>query len=232
MNSILTLINRAYKICSTYDILHQEFEFLTNYFKRNGFPISIVQSKIKSFLSSIYRKSSSNPQSFRGDKIYFSFPYFGKHSEQLVKEIKLLLSKYFINNNIEIILCNKLTIGSFFNYKDSFPNSLRSSIIYQYSCLQCRSVYVGMTTRNLYIRVAEHLGKSFRTNRRLTSPSHSMIREHIENNCPYIPSINDFKILSTSNNFNDLKILESLYIHKIKPQLNSNNSSFLLDLVT
>ena len=81
------------------------------------------------------------------------------------------------------------------------------------------------------MRVAEHLGKSFRTGSRIASPSHSKVREHIENSCPQLVSLDNFKILSSSSNYNDLKILESLYIHNLKPDLNSNDSSCPLDVV-
>ena len=43
-------------------------------------------------------------------------------------------------------------------------------------------------------------------------------------------SDDSFKILSNSNVF-DLKVLESLYIHKLQPNLNDYNSSFDLHIV-
>ena len=57
---------------------------------------------------------------------------------------------------------------------------MRSSLIYKYSCVQCTSEYIGSTTRLLASRLAEHSGRSLRTNRILSHTSHSNIREHAQ----------------------------------------------------
>ena len=88
-----------------------------------------------------------------------------------------------------------------------------------------------MTTRNLYTRVAEHCGQSFRTGRALTQPPHSAVRDHVNSNCKTTLSDQNFKILASSPHANDLKILESLYIFKLRPSLNNMNSSYPLQLV-
>ena len=46
-NAVLTLINRAYKICSNYFLLHDEFLFLTTFFQSNGFFASVISVKNK-----------------------------------------------------------------------------------------------------------------------------------------------------------------------------------------
>ena len=75
--------------------------------------------------------------------------------------------------------------------------------------------------------ISQHKGISFRTNRPLSSFDSSKIYEHaFESNHPI--SDDSFKILSNSTVF-DLKVLESLYIHK--PNLNYYNSSFDLHIV-
>ena len=58
-NAVLTLVNRAYKICSNYFLLHDEFQFLTTFFQNNGFPRQLFQSKIKSlyFLINVFKMS-------------------------------------------------------------------------------------------------------------------------------------------------------------------------------
>ena len=68
-------------------------------------------------------------------------------------------------------------------------------------------------------RVAEHAGLSFRTNLPITTPSHSYIREH-SYKCNSPVTLDNFSILNFSKNKTDLRILESLHIHKIRPKLN------------
>ena len=101
---------------------------------------------------------------------------------------------------------------------------MRSSLVYNFCCSRCESQYVGSTTRTLGARVAEHLGRSYRTNRFITTPSHSSIRDH-SFECDVRVSIDDFKILASNSNPNDLRTLESLYILKNKPRLNDNKSA-------
>ena len=84
-----------------------------------------------------------------------------------------------------------------------------------------------MTTRTLGVRADEHAGVSFRTGVPLTRPPHSAVREHLES-CPASYDINNFKILASAAHESDLRILESLYIAKLKSSLNSQLSSYHL----
>ena len=228
INSVYTLINRAYKVCSTYDNLHSELGFLCNYFKENGYSVNIVNSCVKRFLSKI--NSTLIAQSDNLQQFYCSLPYFGAASDRMCNELKIIFKKYFPNIQLSIILTNDFKIGSFFRYKDTLPKVLRSSLIYQYSCVQCTSAYVGMTSRNLYERIAEHRGFSSRTNRPLAKPPHSAVRLHSEQ-CGSFPTSDNFKILAQCNK-KDLRILESLFIYKVRPILNNTESSYPLKIVT
>ena len=86
-----------------------------------------------------------------------------------------------------------------------------------------------MTSRNFYKRIAEHAGRSFRTNSLLSHPPHSAIRDHTFG-CNSSISINQFKIIDSTSNQFDLKIIESLHILSIKPSLNNANSSYPLQI--
>ena len=127
-----------------------------------------------------------------------------------------LFNKYFQDIRFNIILVNNFRIGSFFPYKDKLPKSMQSSLIYKFSCAQCVSEYVGSTTRALYMRIAEHASKSHHTNNPLSSPPYSSIRDHAEQNGSPI-TIDQFSKLNSTKNAHDLRILESIYIHKLKP---------------
>ena len=85
-----------------------------------------------------------------------------------------------------------------------------------------KDYYVGMTSRNFY-KIAEQAGRSFRTNSLLSHPPHSAIRDHTFG-CNSPISINQFKIIDSTSNQLDLKIIESLHILSIKPSLNNANT--------
>ena len=106
---------------------------------------------------------------------------------------------------------------------------MRASVVYKFSCVQCTSEYVGSTTHSLYRRVAQHSGRSFRTNRLLTTPPHSNIRDHTFN-CHSPITLENFTILNSCKSETDLHILESLYIYKTNPVLNVFNWLLLNNL--
>ena len=229
-NAISTLIYRAYNICSNYNHLHTEFQFLIGFFKSNGFPTGIVNSHIKRFLAARYKVAPFNSDPI--DPIfYISLPFFGPYSDKLKSEFLKVLGKYFNDVSFKIVLSNKLTIGSFFKYKDSLPLMSRASVIYRYTCPQCGAEYVGVTSRALFIRIAEHRGVSFRTNRPLSHPPHSSIRSHREQSCCGPIKPDDFNIVDCHSDFVSLRILESLHIFKSNPSLNESLSSFPLCIV-
>ena len=128
-----------------------------------------------------------------------------------------------------IILVNNFEISSFFSHKDVLPKAVRSSVIYKFCCEHCSSEYVGSTTRSLIVRSSEHAGRSHRTGNRFNNPSASQIRDHAET-CGSPITLDQFTIINQCNKPIDLRILESLYIHKLQPKLNSMQSAFPLSI--
>ena len=226
LNGLKTLINRGYKVTSNYVSRNSEFKFLQQYFFKNGFPCSLVQSQINKYLENI---NSTNSNSSSIENLYFSFPYFGQQSEKFKIELGKLFQKFFNNVKINIILSNKNTIGSFFPYKDRLPFGMRSSIVYQYCCASCSHHYIGSSMRNLYMRMSEHQGKSYRTGNAIQNPNSSIFDHKFS--CDTQINTNDFSILDYSSSEFRLRILESLYIHKEKPKLNDMQSAMPLLIV-
>ena len=140
-----------------------------------------------------------------------------------------MFRKYFNNQQINVILSNKHTIGSYFPYKDRLPIGMRSSIVYQYSCESCSHLYIGSSTRNLYMRMSEHQGKSYRTGN-YVNKTNSSIFDH-KFSCDTQIDTHNFKILDHASSEFRLRILESLYIHKERPQLNDMQSAMPLLVV-
>ena len=223
-----TLISRAYKVCSSFNMFHAELQFLRTYFKNNGFPLSLIDFRISKFLNKLFNRQQVDQQQL--EQLYFTLPYFGYQSIKMKSDIQAIFRKFFPTVTINIILVNKFTISSFFNYKDKLPKGARSSVVYEYSCAQCASRYIGSTLRALYIRVSEHTGRSFRTNRVLANPLSSHIRDH-QKNCKNPISLDNFKIIGSASFPSELRILESLHIYKNKPQLNVSQTAVKLFIV-
>ena len=146
---------RAYNICSNYQTLHAEFEFLRNYFQSNGFLISFIESKINKFLSqALLSRSTTISSNIQSRIVYFSIPFFGGQSECLKSELLTLLGKYFSDIKFHIILVNKFNIKSLFPFKDRLPIHMRSSLVYNYSWKKYLelgvTIFGRITVANLY----------------------------------------------------------------------------------
>ena len=228
-NLIASLMHRAFKICSQQTCFERELEFLKSFFLKNNFPFKFVNNVFAKTLHKIY---NSKPPLITVEKkpIYVSLPYLGKDSFVLKKKLQSLARRFYPHIDLKLILKNNFTVGSLFKFKDRLPFSLRSSVIYQYSCGQCSSSYIGQTVKQLKVRISQHKGRSFRTNNLLACPENSKILEHsISTGHPVVD--NNFKIIDYCHNF-DLRILESLWIQKLKPSLNDRSSSAELFIVS
>ena len=69
------------------------------------------------------------------------------------------------------------------------------------------------------------------TGRPLTAPPHSAIRLHCEQVHDVPVKADNFSIIDSTQNTVSLRILESLYIQKLKPELNDTNNAFPLNIV-
>ena len=230
LNGILTLINRAYNICSNFTNLHRELYFLGEFFQKNGYPVKLVHNHIRRFLTKKSTPDAALPVQTASKKlIYASLLYIGDDSKNLQADLQKLLQNFFPQIDLKLVFTNKFTIGSIFNHKDKLPRNLHSGIIYNYSCTGCTAGYLGSTIRAFYMREAEHRGVSYRTDRHLAKPLQSAIRSHSER-CSPIRSDN-FTIIDSERNPTKLRILESLHIFRKKPSLNDTSSAFPLKIV-
>ena len=163
INSIKTLLHRARSICSTFTSLNKELSYLVEYFYNNGYSKHLVYREIKKFIAKV-----QNPPPLvltaAKRKIFVPFPYHGAQADKMKDEIMELIGKIFPQIDFYLAFSNRSTIGSLFQYKEKLPLMLQSSLIYKFSCARCAyGTYVGSTAHNLYMRIAEHRGRHFRT---------------------------------------------------------------------
>ena len=127
---------------------------------------------------------------------------------------------YFTNNKI----------GSFFRRVPRAEMFLRSSVVYKYKCDCCEQFYVGSTKLQLYVRKAQHFGVSHLTNRPLSSPMNSAIRDHSDKHNHSLKN-NNFYILGSVNDEISLRMLETMYIVKMRPTLNNSVGAMPLHII-
>jgi len=223
INLIQCLVSRAYKICSNLSKFNSELDFLKKYFTQNGFPSALVSSMIIKF-SDVMRCTNTPVSTADKKPLFCAIPFISfRANSQIKKCLRDILRTNYPHLKMKLVFVNSFKVGSFFKFKDRPPQSLVSNAVYLFKCGQCSASYLGETSRHLITRVSYHKGLSSRTGKPLSTPTSSRIRDHsIDNNHQILQA--DFKILKTCKTV-DLKITESVLIHKRKPCLNSQDSS-------
>ena len=131
---------------------------------------------------------------------------------------------------VKLVIFKCLTrISNFFQFKDKMPYSLRSSVVYKFSCGRCNATYYGETCLHLSIRVGEHWGVSRLTDKKSKSKKSTAVKNHMHF-CDHTVSINDFKISATSDSDFHVKVKEGLLISRDEPILNKNEAPLTLYL--
>ena len=222
LNSIRTLVNRAYSLCSTYKFFDLEIKFLRNFFTENAYPTHIFDKIVNKFLNDKF-STETKLTTVKKDVRYLKIPFVGHLSFVIRKQLINALKDSFPQINFRVIFTNRFTIASILKQPKAKPFDLTSDVVYLFSCPCCTARYIGSSTRWLKHRICDHMGVSTRTSFPLTNPPFSAIREHshdLDNRYTYT----DFSILNTSSNRSDLLTLEALYIDKMKPSLNRHQA--------
>ena len=226
VNSIKTLINRAYNICSNYFTLDKELKFLKTFFECNAFPSFLFARILRQFLNDKFSPKSIVHTALK-DRKYIKLPYLGHISFSVRNQLNIILRQSFPQVDFRFVFTNQFTISSLLKKPKPRPFDLTSGSVYSFSCPRCNARYVGSSTRWLQHRISDHKGISIRTGYPLSTPMYSAIREHSETH-DHAFTYKDFKILNTASFRTDLLILESLYISKMKPNLNNTTTAHQL----
>ena len=67
-----------------------------------------------------------------------------------------IVNKYCKDLNVKIIF-SPFKLSTMFSSKDFIPDSLKSCVVYQFTCASCGVRYIGETNRHYNTPVNEHL---------------------------------------------------------------------------
>ena len=225
LNSISTLLHRAFTICSNWQNFHSEITFSIQYFKNNAYPSFLFDRYLKDFLNKKFQPPQATP-TVPKLLMYASIPFV--HCKNFKLQLERAIMKTFPALNIQLISSNPKTMGSLFQHKDKLPALMKSLVVYCFNCPKCKvGKYVGATKRLFKVRIDSHLGISHRTGCPLKTKDFSNIREHCKK-CKTSFNYEDFSIVSQAPNEQSLAILESLTIKRVVPSLNGQTSSTVL----
>ena len=186
-----------------------EVSHLKEILRKNVFPIELIDSGIKTFLN---KKFLHTPVAMTVEKkeLFIVLSYLGNLSLALRTRLQNSINKNLPFCKIKVIFKSTTRLSNFFRFKDKVPFNLRSNVVYKFLCGRCNATYYGITCRHLNVRVGEYSGISPLTGKKSKAKTDAAIKDHML--FFYTVSLEDFKILASSNSEFHLKIKESLNI--------------------
>ena len=145
---VKTLVDRAFKINSTYQNFHKNLTIIKTNLQKNGFPLTFIDGIIRKYLSSHYFSTKQDEPKSDNPQRYYKLPFLGESSISLQKRLKKMVSKYCNDDvRINLIFC-PFKIGQSFSLKDPPMQTLKSSVIFKFVCPGCNASFVGETARH------------------------------------------------------------------------------------
>ena len=209
---IKTLIDRAYKINNTTQGFHNDIKNLSEILKRNMFPKWLIDKSVKGYLSKVTTTGKDASKCEISNCHFYKLPYIGYYNSSYTgRKISSIVNKYCKDLNVKIIF-SPFKLSTMFSPKDFILDSLKSRVVYQFTCASCGARYIGETNRHFNTRVNEHLFRD--------KISHIFKHLSASKGCRDKCDISCFKILDHASTYSQLKIKESFHIEQLKPELN------------
>ena len=211
------LLDRAYKICSSYAFFHEEIQKIKLILNKNEYPIKIVNREVKRY----FDKKFNNVNNVMVEKKTLSLvlPYIGRIGNSFRERVCSEIGQFYPQVNVRVIFKSPKKLSDLFIIKDKTPKQLRSMVVYRVNCKCCDSFYIGKTKRCICIRMDEH-----------KKDIKSSIHKH-EKEKKHQMDWDGVEILDSASNDFKLLLKERLHINKLKPDLNvqdENTTSFIL----
>ena len=214
------LVSRAWKLCSTFNLFHQELEFLKKTLLANGYPTNFVESIISKFL---HKQYSEDLPTFGPNRkpVFFCLPFAGEEfTTKFARQLRRLLARVAPWIDLKIIFRPAKKLSCLTKVKSRLSILSNSGVVYKVSCVDCPAFYVGKTKRRLAQRLQEHQQQEY-------SALFKHSAEHAHSIAFETP-----EILATDTSDFRLSIKEAINIldHNAQRSLNANIRSCELSL--
>ena len=197
---------------------------------KNGYSSKFFDKCVLKFFNKLYDKRDPLNIVPKLDMMVV-VPFLGMTSWKVKKELSRSFNKRLPYCNLKIVFQTKSRLSSCFKFKDSFPKSLSSGVIYKYTCTMCNHSYVGCTKRYWEKRLEEHLHISALTGKPLSglqvfAPLNHVRSKHLSNRI----TKDEFSIIGHEKDNYLIKVKESIFIKSMRPNLNGGETSVPLAL--
>ena len=130
---ILSLLYRAFKLCSNFEIFHQEIIFLKYIFKRNGYLSNFIDKYVKTFLDKIIIQKKVILVAQKKELVC-ALPFIGKKSLQLRSQLVKSIQHNLKFCSLNVIFQSPCKLHTLFKSKNSLDKKIHSDWIYRYTC--------------------------------------------------------------------------------------------------
>ena len=159
--SVVSMIQRALSICSTYTLLAEEFDQIRRTSQMSDYPSSFVDTCIGIGLTKYRKRKSSDKENLpmigpTKRRMYVEIPFVGDKNEALKKQINRLTSNLRPDLDLRFVAKPPPSVRTYFPTKDPIPTHLKSDVVYSVKCADCGDTYVGKTERPCARRMHEH----------------------------------------------------------------------------
>ena len=234
MGTLKSLIERAFLICSTEELLNEELKHLAEVFReKNHFPKWVIRNVMNDVKNKHQRSDIRNPISIDNNtpaeeieqkRHLLILPYQGDRGNALIKSLQKRLRNLLPNHKNTQVTYTGKKLSTCFNIKNQTTFEHHHDIVYYGKCLEvdCTDNYIGVASRRVSERIIDHNGRDRKSH---------LFRHSVENNHKNVER-QDFKILGKGyrNNAMKRKISEALYCRELKPTLNVQEKSIDLKL--
>ena len=192
----------------------RELEKLKTIFKRNEYPVDVIETTISRFKENKAKPpTSAEPE--KETKCFLKLPYVSSKCEDYAHRLKSLVSNNFPQVDFNVAVQAPMTIGKLFPFKDNVKNvSERSMVVYSLKCALCEVEYIGKTERILCHRLKEY-----------KNSKNSACKQHVGANPTHYFDFDNVEILDTADSDKKLRIKELLHILSRNPELNKQHGS-------
>ena len=235
--TLKSLLKRAFLISSTDVALEAELKHLKNAFcNLNDYPVALVDTIVTKERTQFQANQQQEQETsetteeapVEEEKVQLSLtlPYAGATGEKIVKKMQKYI-KNTVNKDHNKVSVNTMyrskKLSTRFNIKDKTKFEHMHNVVYHVKCpnKKCKSHYGGQTK----CRIGKRQGQHRETDKKSHVYQHSTTTKHKR------VSVNDFEILGRGyrSDFRR-RISESLYVKKLKPDLNIQKDAYRLAL--
>ena len=157
---IITLLNRAYKICSDSGLFESEVPKIVDIFTRNGYPRKVIDKQISIFRKMLKKPKtdirSQNDKENEKESVFLGVPFVGDVSKVFKRRVIKSFRKYYSKKKLNLYFSSGPKLISKISKGVKMKTYRPYDCVYKIPCKGCGTCFIGQTKRLRSLRVNEH----------------------------------------------------------------------------